>query len=102
MAKYLIVTKEKDFVSSSKNAKNHTYATNCKGVMVYDVDGNLVDSSSTNGDGVVVREGTRFADGEPRAWTKEFLKNHKTGDSVPDATGWYFKDFLPKQQNLTA
>ena len=75
MGKYLIITKEKDYVSSSYKKITNTLKSKC---MVYDTNGTLVYPH-------------KLYDGEDRIWAKAFLMTHRNGDAVADAQEWYYK-----------
>jgi hypothetical protein len=86
MSKYLIVTKECDYISSSKNAKEHTQRTKGTGVMIYDKDGILINSTTKNIEGKIITHGSKFFDGEPRKWAIDFIKNNVVGTIINDAS----------------
>lgn len=90
MTKYLIISKECDYISSSRNIKDHICKTNGKGIQVYDKDGELINSATRNENGDIFIHGKKFYDGEPRKWAEWFIKNNDIGTSVPDAREIYF------------
>lgn len=85
MSKYLIVSKEGDFISSSRSAKKHILNTEGKNIMVYDKDGILINIAEKDVSGNVIVHGNKFYDGEPRQWVIDFVKNNKVGTMVKDA-----------------
>lgn len=91
MAKYLIVTKEGDFVSESSSAKNHLKKSQGEVVMVYDTKGYLVDSARRKSDGTLKKYGTTYSDGESRIWAKAYLKKSKVGDKTKSAIDDFYK-----------
>ena len=91
MAKYLIISKERDYISSSRNTKDHAYKTKGKGIQVYDKNGELINSATKDENGNVTLHGRKFYDGEPREWAAEFIKDNEVGTSVPDACKIYYE-----------
>ena len=71
--KYLIVTNKKDYISNGYKKAVEQFGRDC---MIYDKNGRLVYPAV-------------FYDGEDRVWAKEFIKDHKVGDSIDDAR--YYK-----------
>lgn len=86
MLKYLIITKEGDYISSSKNIRKHFLKTNGSGIMIYNKDGVLINSAHRTDAGKVIVHGGKFYDGEPRQWASNFIKNNKEGAMVEDAS----------------
>ena len=84
MAKYLIISQEGDFISSSKSAKKHMSNTNGIGIQVYDKDGVLINSATKDVSGNIIVHGNILYDGEPRKWAIDFIKNNKIGTMVKD------------------
>lgn len=95
MAKYLIITKEGDFISNSRNIKTHTLNSNGSGVMIYDKNGILINSSTKSEDGNITIHGNKFYDGEPRQWAASFIKDNVIGIIVDDA-----KEFVLRNKTL--
>lgn len=85
MSKYLIITRERDYISSSKNIKTHFMKTNGNGVMIYNKEGVLINSAKRTEKGKTIVYGGMFYDGEPRQWVVDFIKNNKDGTEVEDA-----------------
>lgn len=84
-AKYLIITRDKDYISNKKNIKELT-ATYGKGkFQIYDSNGTLIHPEG-------------IYDGEDRIWASTFIKTHKVGDEVPDAADWYYHEYEPKEE----
>ena len=87
--KYLIITKECDFVSNSLNAKKHLENSKGNAVMVYDRYGwwiryakrinGRIESMKVNDDGIA------------RKWAIDFIKNNKVGTKTKDARREYFQ-----------
>lgn len=79
MKKFLIVTKEKDFiVNKMQLSKIKEDKTN----MIYNTEGYWIHKDeSIHGN----------CDGTPREWAIDFLQSHKVGDSVPDVVEWWAK-----------
>lgn len=69
MAKFLIITKEKDYISTGYKKIAKELRGKCQ---VYDENGTLVHPA-------------KLYDGEDREWAKEFIATHKVGDSTSDA-----------------
>lgn len=84
-AKYLVITRDKDYISNKKNIKELT-ATYGKGkFQIYDSNGTLIHPEG-------------IYDGEDRIWASTFIKTHKVGDEVPDAADWYYHEYEPKEE----
>ena len=86
MAKYLIVTKDRDFIVNGykqvvKDAKSHNNK-----IFVYDSHGKLVYPAW-------------IYDGANRLWAEEFIRTHKVGDSTKDAEEDYFRRLRSKNMD---
>lgn len=84
MKKYLIITKECDYISPSRNIREHAKYTEGNGVMVYDKDGILINSATKNAKGKIIIHGSKFFDGKPRQWAINFIKNNEIGAKIED------------------
>ena len=81
--KYLIITKECDFISNSLNAKKHLANSNGDSVMVYDKFGWWIRyARRKNG---IIEKRNAYNDGISRKWAIDFIREHKVGDSIDDA-----------------
>lgn len=74
MSKYLIVTKDKDYISRYWKSVAKKLKDSC---MVYDSTGCLIYPYS-------------LYDGEDRLWAKRIIENHNVGDCFDDAEDYYF------------
>lgn len=89
MAKYLIVTKEKDYISSSRDVKKHMLNTNGTGLMIYDKDGILINTAKKDENGKIITIKGLF-DGNPREWAIDFIKNNVVGAFSKDAQSEFY------------
>ncbi len=81
--KYLIITKECDFISNSLNAKKHLANSKGDSVMVYDKFGWWIRyARRENG---VIKSLKPYNDGTPRKWAVDFIRKHNVGDIIDDA-----------------
>ena len=83
MAKYLIITKERDFVDTKWKQLAKTLDTIGVRCQVYDKNGTLVYPA-------------QYYDGEDREWAKWFIQNHKVGEGVANAQEYYYKEVWNK------
>lgn len=84
-AKYLIITRDKDYISNKKNIKELTTTYGKGKFQIYDSNGTLIHPEG-------------IYDGEDRIWASTFIKTHKVGDEVPDAVDWYYHEYEPKEE----
>ena len=86
--KYLIITKEGDFISTSLNAKKHLANSKGDAVMIYDKYGWWIRyARRKNG---IIEKRNAYNDGIVCEWAIDFIKNHKVGDMVEDAQREYY------------
>ena len=79
-AKYLVITKEKDYISAGYKKAREEFGTKC---MIYDKNGTLVYPAW-------------MYDGEDRDWAKWFIETHKVGESSDDARSEYVRENVMK------
>ena len=90
--KYLIVTEEGDFISTSLNVKKHLANSKGNAVMCYDKYGYWIRyAKRVNG---VIKKINPFCDGIARQWAIDFIKNHQVGDRTEDAEKEYYSNNL--------
>lgn len=86
--KYLIITKEKDFISKSKSAVNHLKKSNGNCVMVYDKEGKFIKYAvRENGKPTDARP---CADGRLRKFAVDLIKEYKVGTEFKDAEQFWY------------
>ena len=78
MAKYLIITKERDFISNSRDALKHLKNSTGTGCMVYDKDGWYISYAKRDYNGVP-RRAIALCDGEPRLYYAKIIKKFPVG-----------------------
>lgn len=85
MKKYLVITREKDFISNSRDALKHLKNSSGLSCMVYDKDGWWISFARRNDDGVPKRENP-FPDGEPRLYYAKIIKTFPVGTVWEDVS----------------
>ena len=81
--KYLIITEEGDFISTSLNVKKHLANSKGNAVMCYDKYGYWIRyARRKNG---IIEKRNAYDDGISRKWAIDFIREHKVGDSIDDA-----------------
>lgn len=81
MSKYLIVTKDRDFISNGYRQVVKDVKTEDNVIMVYDSHGKIVYPARL----------ARLYDGTNRFWAEELIRTHKAGDSTRNAELDYFR-----------
>ena len=78
MNKYLIITKERDFISKSRDALKHLKNSIGCGCMVYDKDGWFISYAKKDDNGVP-RRAPAICDGEPHLYYAKIIKEYPIG-----------------------